>query len=63
MESLEAKLILRYEVIAHGRGHVRAAMADAGLELSYLGEVATRSEKGVPVPGLLGVATMPRATA
>ncbi len=46
---------LRY---AHGAAHVRAAIADAGLDLSYLAEAATRSEKGEPVPGLLVVATM-----
>jgi predicted TPR repeat methyltransferase len=44
---------LRY---AHGAAHVRAAIADAGLDLLYLGEVATRTEKGEPVPGLLAVA-------
>jgi predicted TPR repeat methyltransferase len=48
---------LRY---AHGEAHVRAALADAGLDLSYLGEVATRSEKGEPVPGLIAVAAAPR---
>jgi predicted TPR repeat methyltransferase len=48
---------LRY---AHGKAHVRAALADAGLDLSYLGEVATRSEKGEPVPGLIAVAAAPR---
>ncbi|HWF96986.1 MAG TPA: methyltransferase [Xanthobacteraceae bacterium] len=45
---------LRY---AHGAAHVRAAMANAGLELDHLAEVSTRTEKGEPVPGLLGVAT------
>jgi predicted TPR repeat methyltransferase len=44
---------LRY---AHGAAHVRAAMADAGLNLAYLAEVATRTERGEPVAGLLGVA-------
>jgi predicted TPR repeat methyltransferase len=51
---------LRY---AHGLAHVRSAIADAGLEPSYLGEVAIRSEKGAPVPGLLAVARMPRDAA
>jgi predicted TPR repeat methyltransferase len=51
---------LRY---AHGASHVRSAIADAGLELSYLGEVATRSETDMPVPGLIAVATMPRGAA
>jgi predicted TPR repeat methyltransferase len=45
---------LRY---AHGAAHIRDAIADAGLRLSYLGEVATRTEKGEPVAGLLGIAT------
>jgi predicted TPR repeat methyltransferase len=44
---------LRY---AHGASHVRAAIADAGLDLSYLAEVTTRTEKGEPVPSLLAVA-------
>jgi predicted TPR repeat methyltransferase len=47
---------LRY---AHGAAHVRAAMAGAGLELAQLAEVATRTERGDPVPGLVAVA-MPR---
>jgi predicted TPR repeat methyltransferase len=59
-EGVLLRATLRY---AHGASHVRCAIADAGLELSYLGEVATRSEKGVPVPGLLAVATMPREAA
>jgi len=45
---------LRY---AHGAAHVRAAMADAGLGLARLAEVATRTERGEPVAGLLGIAT------
>ena len=44
---------LRY---AHGAAHVRAAMAGAGLALAALTEVSTRTEKGEPVAGLLGVA-------
>jgi predicted TPR repeat methyltransferase len=44
---------LRY---AHGAAHVRAAMAGAGLALARLTEVSTRTEKGEPVAGLLGVA-------
>jgi predicted TPR repeat methyltransferase len=44
---------LRY---AHGAAYVRAAMRDAGLRLVELAAVSTRSEKGVAVPGLLGVA-------
>jgi predicted TPR repeat methyltransferase len=45
---------LRY---AHGAAHVRAAMAGSGLKLVHLAAVATRTERGEPVPGLLGVAT------
>jgi predicted TPR repeat methyltransferase len=44
---------LRY---AHGAAHVRAAMAGADLRLACLAEVSTRTERGEPVPGLLGVA-------
>jgi predicted TPR repeat methyltransferase len=44
---------LRY---AHGAAHVRAAMAGADLELAHLAEVATRTERGEPVAGLLGIA-------
>jgi predicted TPR repeat methyltransferase len=44
---------LRY---AHGAAHVRAALDAAGLELVSLDSAATRSEKGVPVPGLIVVA-------
>jgi predicted TPR repeat methyltransferase len=45
---------LRY---AHGPAHVRAAMAAVGLGLGRLAEVATRTERGEPVAGLLGIAT------
>jgi predicted TPR repeat methyltransferase len=48
---------------AHGAAHVRSAIADAGFDLSYLGKVATRSEKGEPVRGLLAVAIMRREAA
>ena len=44
---------LRY---AHGAAHVRAAMAGAELQLACLDEVSTRTERGEPVPGLLGIA-------
>jgi predicted TPR repeat methyltransferase len=47
---------LRY---AHGAAHVRAAMMSAGLRILQLTEVSTRSEKGMPVPGLLVVASTP----
>lgn len=41
---------------AHGEVFVRAAIADAGLTLSELARVSTRTENRVPVPGLLVVA-------
>jgi predicted TPR repeat methyltransferase len=44
---------LRY---AHGAAHVREALAAAGLTLVSLDSAATRTEKGVPVPGLIVVA-------
>jgi predicted TPR repeat methyltransferase len=45
---------LRY---AHGRAHVHAAIAAAGLELKQLTAASTRNEKGAPVPGLLVIAS------
>jgi predicted TPR repeat methyltransferase len=45
---------LRY---AHGAAHIRAAMTGVGLTLAHLAAVSTRTERGEPVPGLLGVAT------
>jgi predicted TPR repeat methyltransferase len=47
---------LRY---AHGEAHVRHALAQRGLELVDLQHAATRTEKGVPVPGLVVVARGP----
>jgi predicted TPR repeat methyltransferase len=44
---------LRY---AHGEAHARAALAAAGLKLVSLDSASTRTEKGVPVPGLIVVA-------
>jgi predicted TPR repeat methyltransferase len=44
---------LRY---AHGKAHVLAALATAGLKPVSLDLVSTRIEKGVPVPGLVVVA-------
>jgi predicted TPR repeat methyltransferase len=44
---------LRY---AHGAAHVRAAVAGAALTLLTLTEASTRSEAGLPVPGLVVVA-------
>lgn len=45
---------LRY---AHGTPHVRAAIADAGLNLVALNHAATRRETGAPVPSLVVVAS------
>jgi predicted TPR repeat methyltransferase len=44
---------LRY---AHGEDHVRAAIAGAGLQLRHFAVVSTRTEKAMPVPGLLVIA-------
>lgn len=44
---------LRY---AHSEAHVRAAVAGGGLELLICERASTRTEKGVPVPGLVVVA-------
>jgi predicted TPR repeat methyltransferase len=44
---------LRY---AHGAAHVRGALAGAGLSLIVLDDAWTRSESGVPAPGLVAVA-------
>jgi predicted TPR repeat methyltransferase len=44
---------LRY---AHGAAHVRTAVAGAGLTMVTLTDASTRSEAGVPVPGLVAVA-------
>ncbi len=49
---------LRY---AHGADHVRAAISGAGLDLVRLDSAATRTEKGVAVPGLVVVARKPAA--
>ena len=45
---------LRY---AHGKAHVRAALAAAGLKTISLDSASTRTEKGAPVPGLIVMAT------
>lgn len=51
---------LRY---AHGEGHVRSAIADSRLYLLSLAHAATRTEKGVPVEGLVAVAAKRAAPA
>lgn len=45
---------LRY---AHGEAHVQRAVAAAGLKPVRLASASTRMEKGVPVPGLIVLAT------
>jgi predicted TPR repeat methyltransferase len=45
---------LRY---AHGLDHVRAALAGGGLRPLAVEAVSTRTENGVPVPGLLAMAS------
>jgi predicted TPR repeat methyltransferase len=52
-DSVVLRETLRY---AHSAAHVRAALSDAGLKLLDLAAVSSRTEKGVPVPGLLTVA-------
>ena len=47
---------LRY---AHGAAHVRGALSLGGLEPVILEPASTRTEKGVPVPGLVVVARAP----
>jgi predicted TPR repeat methyltransferase len=44
---------LRY---AHGEAYLRAAIAEAGLDVVSLESVSTRNEAGAPVPGMLAVA-------
>src|SRR5262249_21739701 len=44
---------LRY---AHSAAHIRTALSDAGLAVVSLEACSTRSEAGVPVPGLVAVA-------
>ncbi len=50
---------LRY---AHGAPHVCMAIAAAGLKLVLLNPASTRTEKGVPVAGLAGVASNSSST-
>jgi len=49
---------LRY---AHGAAHVHAALTAAGLAIVSLEPCSTRSEAGVPVPGLAAIATKRQA--
>jgi predicted TPR repeat methyltransferase len=45
---------LRY---AHGKAHVKRTLAAAGMKPVRLDSASTRTEKGVPVPGLIVLAT------
>jgi predicted TPR repeat methyltransferase len=40
---------------AHGEAHLRAAAAEAALDVAYLAKASTRTEKNSPVEGLLAV--------
>jgi predicted TPR repeat methyltransferase len=40
---------------AHGEPHLRAAAAEAALEVAHLAKASTRTEKNSPVEGLLAV--------
>jgi predicted TPR repeat methyltransferase len=53
-ESVLLRETLRY---AHGEAHVQRAVAAAGLKPVSLASASTRVEKGVPVPGLIVLAT------
>lgn len=57
LETHEGEGVLLRETLryAHGEEYVRALAAEAGLAVVLLEQASTRSEKGVPVPGLLGV--------
>jgi predicted TPR repeat methyltransferase len=51
-EGMVLQPTLRY---AHGKAHVHAALADAGLRPVTIDAVSTRTENGAPVPGLLAI--------
>jgi predicted TPR repeat methyltransferase len=53
-DSVLLRETLRY---AHGEAHVQRAVAAAGLKPVSLASASTRVEKGVPVPGLIVLAT------
>jgi predicted TPR repeat methyltransferase len=59
-EGIVLQQTLRY---AHGAAHVRAALAGGGLAAFHLAEASTRTEKGVPVAGLVVVAGASTASA
>ena len=47
---------------AHSEAYVRAALDQAGLSILSLQAVSTRTEKKIPVPGLMAVARRARMT-
>lgn len=47
---------LRY---GHGMSHVRSALADNGLAMCHIEQTSTRTENGIPVPGLIVVGKRP----
>jgi predicted TPR repeat methyltransferase len=53
-EGVRLAQTLRY---AHSRDYVRTVLADAGLKSLRISETSVRTENGVPVPGLLMIAT------
>ena len=53
-EGVRLAQTLRY---AHSRDYVRTVLADAGLKALRISATSVRTEKGVPVPGLLMIAT------
>ena len=64
VETHEGRGVLLRETIryAHGEGHVRAALADAGLIAVSITPASSRREKSIPVPGLVVVAAKPAST-
>ncbi|MFG1228154.1 methyltransferase domain-containing protein [Xanthobacter wiegelii] len=58
LETHEGEGVLLRETLryAHAQVYVRALAGEAGLALLLLEQASTRSEKGAPVPGLVGVA-------
>lgn len=57
LETHEGEGVLLRETLryAHAESYVRALAAEAGLAFVLLERTSTRSEKGLPVPGLVGV--------
>lgn len=64
VETHEGNGVLLRETMryAHGEDHVRAALADAGLDVVSLTAASSRREKSIPVPGLVVVAAKPAST-